>query len=606
MGWEAWLTICVLAAMVLAMARNVTGPDLIMLGGLTLLMSVGMFTDQLPAPAQAVQGFGNSGLITVAVLFVIAAAMTNTGAMQLLATPLLGRPKGTFSAQLRLMPPITAMSAFLNNTPIVAMFMPVVSDWAKKAGLAPSRLLIPLSYAAIFGGICTLIGTSTNLIVSSLIAGDDKFHYQLGFFEIGAVGLPCALVGIAYMLLLGRKLLPDRRPVFGEDEDPRQYTVEMVVEPDGPLVGQTVEQAALRSLPGLYLIEIDRNGELIPAPGPDQYLRANDRLIFAGVVESVVDLRKMRGLSPATNQVFKLDSPASQRTLIEAVVSNSCPLLGQTIREGRFRSRYNAAVIAVARDGQRVRGKIGDIVLQPGDTLLLEAHPGFVNQKRNSRDFFLVSRIPGSAPPRHEKAPVALGILAAMVLAVTLTPISMLNGALLAAGLMWLTRCCTGAGAREAVDWQVLVVIGAALGLGQAVDQSGLADAVASGMLASIHYLDALVASPWNFVPLLALLGIYLMTNLFTELITNNAAAVLIYPIAKATALTLDVNVVPFVIAIMIAASASFSTPIGYQTNLMVYGPGGYRYSDYLRIGLPLNLLIMAVTVALAPWIWPF
>ena len=595
MGWEAWLTLVIIAGMVVAMARNLAGPDMIMLGGLTVLMTVGVFTSDLPTPAAAVAGFGNTGLITVAVLFVVTAGVTNTGAMQLIAAPLLGRPRSTLGAQLRLMPPITAMSGFVNNTPIVAMFMPVVSDWAKKSGLASSKLLIPLSYAAIFGGVCTLIGTSTNLIVSSLIASDAEFHYELGFFEIGAVGLPCALVGIGYMLLVGRKLLPDRRPVFSEGADPRRYTVEMVVEPDGGLVGQTIEQAALRSLPGLYLVEIDRNGDVIPAPGPDHRLKANDRLVFAGVVESVVDLRKMRGLSPATDQVFKLNAPAAQRTLIEAVVSNSCPLLGQTIREGRFRSRYNAAVIAVARNGERVNKKIGDITLQLGDTLLLEAHPNFVNQQRNSRDFFLVSRIPESAPPRHEKAPMALGILGLMVLAVTLTPLSMLNSALLAGGLMWLTRCCTGSAARDSVDLQVLLVIGAALGLKPAVAQSGLAQGVSDGVLGLIGHH-----------PLLALLGIYLMTNLFTELITNNAAAVLIYPIAKSTAEGLDVSLIPFVIAIMVAASASFSTPIGYQTNLMVYGPGGYRYSDYLRIGLPLNLLLMGVTIGLTPLIWPF
>jgi di/tricarboxylate transporter len=594
MDWEAWVTLLTIAGMVVALARNLAGPDLILLGGLTILMTVGVFTDGLPNPAEAVTGFGNTGLITVAVLFVVAAGLTNTGGMQLLAAPLLGRPRTTLGAQFRLMPPITVLSGFLNNTPIVAMFMPVVSDWAKKRGMAPSRLLIPLSYAAILGGICTLIGTSTNLIVNSLIA-DDTGTRGLGFFEIGAVGLPCAVVGTAYVMLVGRKLLPDRRPVFGEDEDPRQYTVEMLVDPEGGLVGQTIEQAALRSLPGLYLVEIDRNGELLPAPGPEQVLKANDRLVFAGVVESVVDLRKMRGLKPATNQVFKLDAPASQRTLIEAVVSNSCPMVGQSIRAGRFRSRYNAAVIAVARNGERVKKKVGDIVVQPGDTLLLEAHPGFVNQQRNSRDFFLVSKVPGSTPPRHDKAPIALTILGVMVLLVTLTPVTMLNAALLAAGLMWLTRCCTGTTARESVDWQVLLVIGAALGIGEAVDQSGLAFDAAQGMLEVV-----------GTNPLLALLGIYLLTNVFTELITNNAAAVLIYPIAKATADGLDVNVIPFVIAIMIAASASFSTPIGYQTNLMVYGPGGYRYSDYLRIGLPLNLLIMAVTIALAPLIWSF
>jgi len=606
MGWEAWVTLLIVAGMVVALARSAAGPDMVMVGALTVLMTLGVFTDRLPTPTEAIGQFANTGLVAVGVLFVVAAGLVHTGAMQLLATPILGKPRSTFAAQARLMPPISVFSAFLNNTPIVAMFMPVVSDWAKKANIPPSRLLIPLSYAAILGGICTIIGTSTNLIVSDLLLS--SAGHRLGFFEIGAVGLPCAVVGLVYVLTVGRWLLPDRRPAFSEDEDPRQYTVEMVVEPGSVLDGQTIEQAGLRQLPGLYLVEIDRDGQTVPAPGPEQRLYGGDRLVFAGLIESVVDLRKMRGLSPATDQVFKLDAPAVNRTLIEAVVSNSCPIVGQSIREGRFRSRYNAAVIAVAREGQRLRKKIGDIVLQPGDTLLLEAHPNFVGQQRNSRDFFLVSRVPGSQPPQHERAPLALAILVGMVMLVTLTPVPMVAAALLAAGLMWLTQCCTGSAARESVDWQVLIVIAAALGVGEAVRQSGLAGVLMGGMLGWIDSLLNFIQGPAVLAPVLALVGIYLLTNLLTELITNNAAGVLMFELAREAAgpEALDVNLVPFAITIMIAASASFSTPIGYQTNLMVYGPGGYRYTDYVRIGLPLNLLIMAMTVSLTPLIWGF
>ncbi len=595
MGWEAWVTLATIGLIAFGLLRNLAAPETLLLGALALLMTLGAIPkSRFPDPSQMVAGFGNEGLIVVGVLFVVAAGLSQTGAMQLITKPLLGQPRHPLVAQTRLMLPVGVLSAFLNNTPIVAMFMPVVSDWCKKSGMAPSKLFIPLSYAAILGGMCTLIGTSTNLVVNGLLSADPTVG-GMGLFEIGAVGLPCAIVGLIYMLVLGRWLLPRRQAALSAADDPRQYTVEMIVEPGSALIGQTIEQAGLRHLPQLYLIEIDRDGEAITAVPPTEVLRPNDRLVFVGVVESVVDLRKMRGLTPATNQVFKINAPQTQRCLIEAVVSNSCPIVGRTIREGRFRTNYNAAVIAVARNGQRINRKIGDIELQPGDTLLLEAHRDFVEQQRNSRDFFLVSPVEGSTPPRHDKAPFALAILAGLVVAVAGGWLTMLNAAFIAAGAMVVTRCCTSTEAKRSVDWQVLLVIGAALGIGQVMLTTGAAGGVARGML--------------NVVgdhPMLVLLAVYVMTNLFTELMTNSAAAVLVYPIAREAAQSISVDFMPFAAVIMIAASAGFATPIGYQTNLMVFGPGGYRYSDYLKVGLPLNFLVMIVAVSLTPWIWPF
>ncbi|NLF68768.1 MAG: SLC13 family permease [Candidatus Anammoximicrobium sp.] len=598
MPWEAWITIAVVMLFIVGLARNWTAPDLLSMTCLALLVAIGSLTgsDRLPTASRALSGMGNSGLITVGALFVVVAGLTQTGAMALIVQPLLGRPRTALAAQARMLVPVATLSAFLNNTPVVAMFMPVVNEICKKTGISPSKLFLPLVYAATFGGVCTMIGTSTNLVVAGLI---DKAKLPelpaVGMFDVTWVGLPCAVAGVVYLLLFSRWLLPDRRPAISLTDDPRQYTVEMLVQPGGPLVGQSVEQAGLRHLPGLYLAEIDRQGIILPAVAPQERLQAGDRLAFVGIIESVVDLQRMRGLTPATNQTFKLDAPRTQRILIEAVVSDRCPLIGKNIREGRFRSEYNAAVIAVARSGKRIAARIGDIVLQPGDTLLLEAHQEFVQQRRNSSHFFLISGVENSAPTRHERAWIALAILAGMVLLAGLGWLEMLAAALLAGLLMILARCCTGNEARQSIDWSVLLVIGASLGIGQALDTSGAAQVVASKLinLASGH--------PW-----LVLAMVYVVTMIFTELVTNNAAAVLVFPIALAASRSLGVSFMPFAMTIMVAASGGFATPIGYQTNLMVYGPGGYRFSDYVRLGVPLDLIFMTVTVLLTPWVYPF
>lgn len=590
MAWQAWTTLGVIGLILGLLIFTRLAADVVLIGGVTLLLLA-----QVVTPEQALGGLANDGMVTVGVLYIVVAGLRETGGIGFVAQRILGIPRNLNSALLRLMLPTCAMSAFMNNTPLVAMMLPVVSEWSKKCRISVSKLLIPLSYATILGGTCTLIGTSTNLVVHGMLKKQPGYENSFGMFTITWIGLPTAIVGLVYLLFLGRRLLPDRKPVLSVQDDPREYTVEMMVEPGSVLVGQTIEDAGLRHLPGMFLVEIERNGNVLAAVGPQERLQSNDRLVFAGIVESIVDLQRIRGLVPATNQVFKLDAPRSKRCLIEAVVSNTCKAVGQTIRDARFRTTYGAAVIAVGRNGERIRKKIGDIVLQPGDTLMLEAPPNFVEQHRNSRDFYLVSQVEDSTPPRHDRAIVAVAILAGMVITAATGLLPMLQAAMLAAGLMILTRCCTTTMARRSVEWSILTIIAASMGLGKAVEVSGLAQAVAGNLLrlAGDH--------PW-----IVLVVVYGITMMLTELITNNAAAALVFPIAFATAQNLEISFIPFAAAIMMAASASFSTPIGYATNLMVYGPGGYRFTDYFRVGIPLNLISWLMSALLIPLAYPF
>jgi di/tricarboxylate transporter len=589
MIWEAWFTLAVVLFCFCVLAYNRYSPDIVMMGGLTLLLVTGILT-----PAEALAGLANEGMVTVGVLYVVVSGLRETGGIGWIVQGVLGRPRSLPHAQMKVMAPVAAMSAFLNNTPVVAMFIPAIEDWAKRQELSLSKLMIPLSFASIAGGLCTLIGTSTNLVVNGLLIAETDLP-RLRMFEIAWIGIPVVILVCLYIVFASKWLLPERRTALSQFADAREYTVEMLVEEASPLVGMSVEKAGLRQLPGMYLIEIARENQVLPAVSPRERLRQNDRLVFAGIVESILDLQKIRGLVPATDQVFKLNAARDDRCLTEAVVSNTCPLAGRSIREGRFRTLYNAAVIAVSRNGERIRKKIGDIVLRPGDTLLLESRRSFVEQQRNSRDFFLVSRLDGSQPPRHERAPLAMGILALMVATVAIGWLSILKAAMLGAGLMIIMRCTTGRTARDAVDWQVLVVIAASFGLGAALQKTG----AASGVADSIMSLAA--GAPW-----VALVLVFAVTAFFTAVATNNVAAVIMFPIALTTAGQLEVSFLPFAITIMVAASASFATPIGYQTNLMVFGPGGYRFSDYVRIGLPLTLLLCAVTVVIVPLVWPF
>jgi di/tricarboxylate transporter len=589
MSEHGWLAVAAVLGCLFFMLFTQAAPELVLLGGVVVLLSLGVLT-----PEQALGGFSNEGMMTVALMYVVVAGIRETGGVDLLVQHVLGRPKSLRGALARLVLPTTAVSAFMNNTPLVAIFLPAVLNWAKRLQISPSKLLIPLSYGAVIGGTITLIGTSTNLIVNGLLVHGGK--PALGLFDIAWVGIPCSMLGAAYIWLLAPKLLPERLPASAIFENPKEYTVEMMVEEGGPLVGKSIEEAGLRHLQALYLVEIERGDEVLAAVGPYERLMAGDRLVFAGVSDSVVELQRIKGLIPSADHAFNLeDKKHRERVLVEAVVSPQCALIGKTIKEGRFRMVYGGSVIAVARNGQRIAGKIGEICLEPSDTLLLDVRPPFLERHRHSTDFLLISQVSDYLPIRHDRAWLAWLILAGVVVSATFEWLSMLKAALLGATAMLLTGCCSVAESRKSIDGQVLLAIAASFGLGKALEVSGAASGIAHGFLGLVG------DNPW-----LVLVYFYFLTVVLTELLSNNSVAVLMFPLALAIAEKLGVSYWPFVIAVMIAASMGFSTPIGYQTNLMVYGPGGYHFSDFVRFGVPLNILMGAVAIAVIPTVWPF
>jgi di/tricarboxylate transporter len=588
MTWEAWLTLALVVAMVAAMLRNIA-PDVVLMAGLTVLLAFGVLT-----PKEAFSGFANAGMLTVAALFVVAAGVEHTGALDAPVRQLLGHPRSAVAAQARLMVPMTIASAFLANTPLVAMMIPIVSDWSRRIQVSKAKLFMPMSFAAIVGGTCTLIGTTTNLVVLGM-ARDAVPDTTIGFFGVGVLGVPAAIGALLYMLIASRWLLPDRGQRPAAADAAREYTVAMRVAPGSAIVGRTIEAAGLRHLPGLFLIEIERtNGEVRPAPNPTVRLQDGDRLVFAGVVDSVVDLQRIRGLVPAEDQVNKLQEPRPNRCLVEAVVATASPLTKVNIRDLGFRTRYGAAIIAIQRQGERLRSRIGDIKLEPGDTLLLETHPSFVSRYGEDRAFALVREIANSAPRRHDRAWIALGLLAAMVTASALGFIDILPAALLTAGGMLVTRCLTVEQARRSLELDVLITIASAFAIGAALTKSG-----AAGVLGT-HLVEVVLP----FGPLALLVAVYIATVLLSAIVTSKASVVLIFPIAHAATQQAGIDFMAFVYVLMLAASGNFLTPISYQTNLMVYGPGGYRFTDFVRFGLPLQLVVGTVALLTASMLW--
>lgn len=591
MSLEAWLTLGIVTFLFVALVKNLASPDLLFLGATAFLALLGIIT-----PTEAFAGFSNPGMLTVAMLFVVAAGLRETGVLDYVRHHILGRATTEKAVLSRLAGVILPMSAFLNNTPIVAMFVPVVLEWSRQHQISPSKLLIPLSYLAILGGTLTLIGTSTNLVIHGLMIENGLPGMRL--FEIGMVGLPYALIGLAYLFLVGHRLLPERKELLEQlGESLREYLAEMLVQPHCRLIGQTVEKAGLRHLPGVFLIEIDRNGKIIGPVRSDDVIAANDRLVFTGVVGSIIELEKISGLVPAADPAYEV-SPKQQRQrrLCEAVISENSLLIGKSIREADFRASYGAAVVAVHRGGKRVEQKIGDITLQPGDTLLLQVRPHFLRAYRNDPAFYLISDVVEWRPLRRDRAWIAVLLFLILIGLMTAGLVPTLIAATLVAILMVLVGCISAGDAQRSVEWQVLITIAAAFGVGTALENSGAATVIATTLV------DA--TEVWG--PIAALAVIYLLGSLMTEVITNNAAAVLLFPFCLETARLYEVNPRPFLIALALAASASFMTPIGYQTNMMVYGPGGYRFSDFLRIGTPLNLLLWITAVLLIPLFWPF
>ncbi len=588
MDWQAWFTVgLTLAVMATLIAIPRLTTDMVLMAALLLLSITGILE-----PDEALSGFANSGLMTVAAMFIVAAAIRSSGGVDLVVERVLGRPTGARGALVRLMLPVVGLSAFLNNTPVVATMIPAVSQWARRIKVPSSSLMIPLSYASILGGTITLIGTSTNLVVNGqyqVLTGKPGF----GLFDIAPIGLICALVGTVFVIFVAPLLLKVRRSPDQTFADTRSFTFEVAVARDGPLVGKSIQQAGLRHLERIYLAEIEREGSVITAVTPEEVLRGGDRLVFVGETEAIVDVLRINGLVAAVGSQPSLERKVPERRLVEAVVAEYCEIVGHTIRDGRFRDRYGAVVLAVARNGEHIRGRLSSIILAPGDLLLLEMRPGDVERLRQSRDFLLMNVLDHELPD-HSRALLSWAILGGIIALATTGIMSMLNAALLGVAAMLATRCISASEARRSLDLPVLVTIAASFALGNALEKTGAADFLG----------NSIVAGAGNDAWLLLALA-YLSVMVLTELITNNAAAMLMLPVVLAITQAAGLNDVPYVMAVMMAASASFATPIGYQCNLMVYGPGGYQFSDFLRIGVPMNLLMALVTILAIPFIWP-
>ena len=586
---EILITLAVVAGVLALLTTSRFDTDVVLVGAMITLTLTGILK-----PDQALQGFASNGVMTIAALYIVVAGLRETGAMAWISRWVLGKPRSLTVAQAKLLAVTGSLSAVINNTPVVALFIPVAQEWASRFGYSISKLLLPMNHMVILAGMCTLIGTSTNLIVNSLLVKTVP-DSGLGLFDLMWIGLPLSAIGLVYMLVATRWLLPDRQSPVEQLENAREYSVEARVAPNGPLVGRSIAEVGLRSMKYAFVLEISRGERLLTAVGPDEVLQGNDRVTFVGVVDAMNELRRIPGLLVAEDQTYQLNLRHAQRCLVEIVLSANSPLVGQTVRESSFRSQYRAAVISISREGARLEGKLGDVRFRPGDTLLVETDHGFVERHKYNRDFLLVSSLQDSSPPDFGRAPIAFLILIGMLVVSALEFVPLFQASFIAAGLMVATGCVTMAIARRSIEYSVLAGIAASFALGFALTESGAAELLA-GWIGNIARGD----------PFWALVVLYVATVIVTELITNNAAGVLMFPIAMAVAQDGQVSYLPYVVCVMVGASAGFITPIGYQTNLMVYGPGGYRWVDYIRFGTPLSIVVGIATVVIVPRVWPF
>lgn len=587
MSANAWITVVVILVMLVLLVTERVPPAAGMMGAVVVLL----FARVIDA-GQALSGFSNEAPFIVAGLYILAGAVEATGA----AAPLfrwLGASRGVRKNLARIGVGVAGVSSLVNNTTVVASFAPGVSAWARRNREAPSLYLMPVSFAALLGGLLTAIGTSTNITVSGLL--QNAGMRGIGFFEITLVGLPVAIAGLAVLIATAPRLLPARHDVVEDvGSGMKDFTVEMVVQP-GRLDGRSVEEAGLRHLQGVFLVQLERKGHVIAPVAPDELLKAGDHLLFAGNITMIVDLQTMPGLASAESHHFEFGTAALDQGFYESVIGAESPLVGQTLKMAGFRSRYGAAVVAIHRSGEPIHRKLGEVVLRAGDVLLVLAHPGFQQQWRHSSDFLVIAAVGGTSPVRTAKAWIVYAVIA-LVIGLAVSGLwSLLEVALLAAFLIVLLGVLSPSEARQAIDVNVVVMIAASFGIGHAVSASGLGATIADGVVA--------VSSGLGPVGVLA--GVFLATVVVTALVNNNAAAVLVFPIGLAAARKLGVDPRAFAMAIAVAASTDFLGPFGYQTNTMVLGMGGYKVSDFARVGFPLTLVVFIVSMLVIPFAWP-
>ncbi len=587
-----FLVFGLLIATIALMVWEKLSVDLVAMLAFGALLATGILT-----PAEAFKVFSNDAVITVACMFMLSAALERTGVIETIGHRLnhmVG--KSDWSLLLVVLPIVAVISAFINNTPVVVVFMPILISLAAARGIKPSKLLIPLSFASILGGTCTLIGTSTNILVSS--TAKQLGQPPLSMFELGKVGLILSLVGIVYLLTIGRKLLPDRDTLASilQTTDSKQYLTEAVVITDSPLIGKTLGATPLANQPKARVLEVIRAGDAVRTPLNKIILEQGDRLRLATPLSSVIEINSLEGVQISPKSKLGLELVGSQKAVVvECVIGPNSSLIGRSIRSANFRRRYGVLVLAVHRKGTNLREDFADVRLRYGDTLLVEGPEAAVNELRDGRDFLLLLDVPHEAM-RRRKQWLAVGTVSLVVTLAALNVMPIAALAVLGAVIVVVTRCLDMEEAYESVEWKILFLIFGMLALGLALEKTGGAELIAHGL---IHWLGALG-------PVAVLTAIVIIASVMTSFLSNNAVAVLLTPIVIQAAAALDISARPFIIAVALGASACFATPIGYQTNTLVYGAGGYLFRDFIKVGLPLNILLWILASLLIPVFWPF
>jgi di/tricarboxylate transporter len=599
MSADQYITIAILALTFALLIKSKIPPVAVFVGALTLTI-----TFRLAPLSDSLKGFSNSGMLTVGALLMVAAGMYRTGAITLITDKLIGRPKSLPAAQAKILPPVAVGSAFLNNTPLVAMFIPVIRDLAKISRLPAPRLYIPLSFASILGGTCTLIGTSTNLVVAGMVIdflakGDPNSPplREIAMFDLAWIGLPATVAGIVFMMLTSRFLLPGTKETDSAAEITRLFGAEFKVTADAPIIGKSLEDMGYVNPLGFQLLALKRNGVDAAQIKPQTKLEAGDVLVFSAMLEAIPDLWETNGLEPVYGTgVRELVSARYSHRLVQVVVSRRAMGLNRKIKELPMpEAHIQASIIAISRGGRPIEGPMSEVRVKAGDIAILEVDEPFFHENQREIAFSMVRRLTGARIKRYGHAAYATLITIAMVAVVAMGWMTMLNAALLASGAMILTGCMTFRQAGRSLEFKTLIIIASAIGLEAAVTGSGLSAGIADllGIIGGDN-------------PYIALTMVFIGCIFMDTMITNVASAVFMFPIAMVMAGSLGVNGMPFAITVMVGASYSFISPMGYQTNLMVYSPGGYKFTDFVKIGIPMTVVVGIITIILAPMVWPF
>ncbi len=573
----------VLVFIVISLYKEIIGPAFTFFIGVIILGFFGILT-----PKEILSGMANEQIAVIILLLLIGNIIRKTDIIDWLFDRFF-RNTSTYRGFLgRMIFVVAGFSAFLNNTPLVAIMMPYVHNWGKKNNIAPSKLLIPLSYAAILGGCATLIGTSTNLIVNGMVT--DQLIISglepLELFDFTLVGLPMIFLGSAYLILFGNKLLPLRKDAMSDfSSKSREYLVEAGIRSNSKIIGKTIEEAGLRNLKGLYIVEISRGNQILSAVSPTVVLQEGDVLVFAGDTETIAEMINS-DIGLALTQVGMF-SRRSHTAVLEVVVSHNSSLIAKTVRQTGFRGKYDAAILAVHRNGERISGKIGKVRLKAGDVLLLLAGDDFNKRSNDTNDFYLISRIREFKNLELYKSIILIGGLFAAITISALGVISLFMALMILMIVILALKITSPKDIPKSIDYNLAIIIVLSLALGTAMIKTGMADIIANFIIS--------VFKPFGSIGLL--FGIFLITNLLASYITNKAAAAIIFPISVTAAINLGLPTTPFILIVAFGAAANFITPIGYQTNLMVYGPGGYSFKDYMKIGFPLTIIYMFTAV---------